>query len=70
MLPSEHFGKNNIDLAKKCFLDNYNRYGDADSAPEKFNLYKGLYALAAAVEEMKSDLAQTKAMVAQLRNRS
>ena len=39
----------NASNAKKQFEDNFNRY---QSDPEKYNLYKGLYNLAAALEDI------------------
>jgi hypothetical protein len=38
--------------AKKCFLENRNLFGNAQSEPEKYNLYNGLANLAEAIEEM------------------
>lgn len=46
--------------AKKSFVTNFRLLGGADSEPEKYNLYKGLIALAEAVENIESDIKDIK----------
>jgi hypothetical protein len=50
--PTTH-GFSDIDMAKKCFTENYNNY---HNDPEKFNLYKGLVRQAAAIEQMQKEI--------------
>lgn len=47
---------NSIAVARKCFNENLDKYGDALKAPEKYNLYNGLANLATAIEELQSKL--------------
>lgn len=50
---------NKTNLAKQCFSENLQLFAPAKSEPEKFNLYRGLYALAealAAIEKKLDDL--------------
>jgi len=39
-------------LAEACFAENVNIFGDAQTQPEKHNLYKGLMALSKVLEEV------------------
>lgn len=41
-----------IIVAKNCFAENRNLFGDAKTQPEKFNLYSGLANLADAVQKL------------------
>jgi len=51
---SQHFGTDDLDLAKKCLANNLKRYVNTDphSNPANFNLYKALGSLVNAVEDM------------------
>ena len=42
----------NLDTAAKCFLENFQLFGNAQTEPEKFNLYNGLRALAEGMREI------------------
>ncbi|MDO9530883.1 MAG: hypothetical protein Q7O12_01965 [Deltaproteobacteria bacterium] len=44
--------------AKKCFAENLQLFANAQSQPEKFNLYNGLHGLAEAIESLESRIAQ------------
>src|ERR1051325_7174846 len=52
------FGSNPIDTAKKCFAENLRLFGNAQTQPEKFNLYNGLHNLAIAIEQMQQQVEQ------------
>jgi len=43
-------------LSSKFFQENLQLFGDPNNAPEKFNLYGGLIALAKEIEEIESKL--------------
>lgn len=43
MIPTEKLGA-------ACFLENVNLFGDPKTQPEKYNLYKGLQAMAETME--------------------
>ena len=45
-------------FAKKCFTENIQLFANAKTQPEKFNLYKGLHALAEAIESLENRTAQ------------
>lgn len=64
MFNDPNTGNSDIDTAKKCFRDNFNRFGNATTNPEKYNLYKGLERLAAAVETIQNDIQEIKAHLA------
>ena len=42
--------------AKKCFEENIRLFANANTEPEKFNLYHGLVAIADAIASMQSQL--------------
>ena len=63
---SSTHGFSKADTAKKCFAENIRLFADPKREPEKFNLYNGLFNLAAAVEETQTEIAQIKAAVAAL----
>lgn len=48
----QHHGSSPIDTAKKCFLDNLDRFGNAQHEAENYNLYNGLANLAIAIEQI------------------
>ena len=52
--------------AKKCFGENITLFANAQTAPEKFNLYNGLYNLADAVEQIERRLTAIENAVNQL----
>lgn len=60
-------GLNPIDTAKKCFAENLRNFGNANAAPEKFNLYNGLANLATAVEELQNKLTEIESTVNRVR---
>jgi hypothetical protein len=63
---SRNFGINDIDTAKLCFEENLRLFGDQNVEPEKYNLYKGLYKMAAAIEAMQQDIEQLKIAISQI----
>jgi hypothetical protein len=65
----QHHGATPADTAKKCFADNLRRYGNAQTNPEKFNLYNGLTNLAVAVEDIQSRITTIEAAVAHIASR-
>ncbi len=44
--------------AKKCFAENIQLFANAQTQPEKFNLYNGLHGLAEAIESCERQIAQ------------
>lgn len=46
--------------AKQQFSENLQLYGNAQTDPEKFNLYSGLYNLTKAIEQIQADINQVK----------
>lgn len=44
------------EAAKACFQENLRLFGNAQTQPEKFNLYSGLQHLAIAVEQVNTRL--------------
>ena len=46
------------DTAKACFLENINLFSNPQIAPEKYNLYNGLYHLTLAIERLEFLLRQ------------
>ena len=42
--------------AKKSFEENIRLFADAQSEPEKYNLYNGLHALAGSIDEVQAKL--------------
>lgn len=44
-------------VALRCFEENKGLFGNAQSQPEKFNLYNGLSNLAKAIQQIERDLA-------------
>lgn len=59
-------GIGSIDTAKLCFEENLKLFGNPNTQPEKHNLYKGLYMLAATIETMQIDVEQLKMAIASL----
>jgi len=56
--------------AGESFLTNFRLLGGPDAEPEKYNLYKGLIELAAAVENIESDLKDIKDFMYMLKSKS
>ena len=56
--------------AGNCFLTNFRLVGDPNTDPEKYNLYKGLIDLAAAVEKIENDLTIIKDFMAVMKSKS
>lgn len=54
------------DAAKKCFEENLKLFGNAQTQPEKFNLYNGLYYLASEVENINRKIDDLEQMLNQL----
>jgi len=63
-------GYNDIDTAKLCFEENLRLFGNSTTEPEKFNLYTGLYKLAAAVERLQADAEQIKALLSDIQRKT
>jgi hypothetical protein len=59
-----------ITKAKKCFADNFDRYANPTTHPEQFNLYKGLHALAEALEAIESELSSVSTRLARLEEKT
>jgi hypothetical protein len=55
--------------ASKCFIENRNLFGNAESEPEKYNLYNGLAILAEAIEGMERTLRGLEQDVEQIKRR-
>lgn len=45
-------------IAKKCFVENIRLFANAQTEPEKFNLYNGLAALADALADIQQQVAE------------
>lgn len=56
--------------AGDSFLTNFRLVGGPDAEPEKYNLYKGLMELAAAVEQIESDIKDIKDFMYFLKSKS
>jgi hypothetical protein len=56
--------------AQRCFDENITMFGNANSQPEKYNLYNGLRNLAQAVGDMQSEIHRLKQEVDYLRRNS
>ncbi|MCJ7771759.1 MAG: hypothetical protein MUP22_01350 [Desulfobacterales bacterium] len=56
--------------AEASFLTNFRLVGGPDAEPEKYNLYKGLMELAAAVEKIEGDLKDIKDFMYLLKSKS
>lgn len=46
----------NSQTARKCFAENLHLFADSATRPEQYNLYQGLAALAAAIEDVERSL--------------
>jgi hypothetical protein len=57
---SQYFGTSNLDTAKKCFIENRDRFSDPTASPEKYNLYNGLANLAVAMEKLEAEIKELK----------
>jgi len=55
------------ELAKQCFKENRDLFGNNQTQPEKFNLYNGLRALAEAVQQMEQEINALRQEVYQLK---
>ncbi|MFN2513242.1 MAG: hypothetical protein ABR568_17695 [Pyrinomonadaceae bacterium] len=56
-------------VAAMCFRENRDLFSDTAAAPEKFNLYNGLFSLANTVEEMRREILALRQEVYVLRQR-
>jgi hypothetical protein len=59
-------GDSAIEIAKSCFEQNLNDYGNNCFAPEKHYLYKGFYNLAETVEQLQRQVHVLQVTVIQL----
>lgn len=51
---------------KRCFAENVRLFGNANTEPEKFNLYNGLAQLASAIQDLERSVEQmARAILAQ-----
>jgi hypothetical protein len=57
-------------VAGECFLTNFRLLGGSDAEPEKYNLYKGLVELAAAVEKIEDDMKDIKDFMVVMKSKS
>jgi polyhydroxyalkanoate synthesis regulator phasin len=58
-----------FDTAKKCFGENVQLFGNAQTQPEKFNHYNGLYNMAEALQALQSEVHRLRQEVDDLRRR-
>jgi hypothetical protein len=65
----ETHGFSKVDTARKCFAENLRLFANANSEPEKYNLYNGLANLASAVEETQDQLSQILAALVRITER-
>jgi hypothetical protein len=56
--------------AGESFLTNFRLLGGSDAEPEKYNLYKGLVELAAAVEKIEEDMKDIKDFMVVMKSKS
>lgn len=64
MFSNPTHGYSNLDTAKKCFDENICRFIDKEKEPHLYNLYNGLYNMAAAMEAIQRDVEQIKVHLA------
>jgi len=57
----------NASNAKKCFAENLKLFGNAQTQPEKYNLYNGLANLSDSIEEMQNEIHRLRQEVDSLR---
>lgn len=55
------------DLARKCFEENLQLFAHPQAHPEKYNLYKGLAALAKATKEIQDELRSLRSEIQHLK---
>ena len=55
--------------AKNCFAENFRLFGDARTQPERFNLYKGLVALADAIATIQEQQVSLERRLREIENR-
>ena len=59
-----------IDIAKRCFEENIRLFGDANTEPEKFNHYNGLFNMAVAIQQLEAQVHNLSNEIDALRRRS
>lgn len=57
----------NLDWALKCFEENIRLFGQAQTQPEKYNLYNGLANLAHGLIQMQDEIVKSQQEIGQLR---
>ena len=56
-----------FNAAKKCFSENVQLFGNAQTQPEKFNHYNGLYNMAEALQSLQDEVQRLRREVDDLR---